>query len=115
MEYYNLNTTQQSEIKNILDSHLHLLANELGNDLFTPYEEGCELHNFECDEEFGEYPQIMQWWIVSDFLAEKLINNGDVIMRAKGLNFWGRCGCGYALECDFVSIYKTMAPFNTTK
>lgn len=109
MEYYNLNTTQQSEIKNILNNELHLLANELGGHLFNEGFESGELVNYEYDEEYGEYPEVMQWWIVSDWLADKLIEDGEVVNQSKGVNLWGRCGCGYALECDFVNIYKSLS------
>ena len=108
MEYYDLNTTQKSEIKNILDNNLYVLANELGNELFFNSLEDGDVTNYECDED-GEYPEIMQWWIVSDWLADKLIEDGKVVNQTKGINLWGRCGCGYALECDFVSIYKSLA------
>ena len=50
----------------------------------------------------------MQWWIVSGWLADKLREDNEVVMESKGLMFWGRCGCGYALEWDFVNIYKSI-------
>tara|TARA_R100000773_G_scaffold44455_1_gene45669 strand:- start:1089 stop:1427 length:339 start_codon:yes stop_codon:yes gene_type:complete len=108
MEYYNLKASEQQEIKTLLDRELKVLANELGNELFLDALESGYVDNYECDEEYEEYPEVMQWWIVSDWLADKLREDNEVVMESKGLMFWGRCGYGYALECDFVNIYKSI-------
>ena len=116
MEYYNLNYDQKNEIDNIVKNDVHLLANELGNKLFMEAFENGSIDNYEPHPDYEDYPEVYQWWIVSEWLAEKLVEDNEVVMESNGVYFWGRCGCGYALECDFVSIYKKLnTPFNTTK
>jgi hypothetical protein len=41
-------------------------------------------------EELHDDGQIKQYWIVSDFLHEKLYNVGAVVMEYKNLKIWGR-------------------------
>ena len=106
MEYYNLDVNQMREVDNI-SKQIYKLSNELGSSLFEEAYEDGNISNFEPDED-GWCPEVMQWWIVSDWLAEKLDNDGQVVMYAKGETFWGRCGCGYDVNCDLVSIWKGM-------
>ena len=41
-------------------------------------------------QELHDDGQIKQYWIVSDFLHEKLYNVGAVVMEYKNLKIWGR-------------------------
>ena len=111
MEYYDLKPSEQNEIKKLLDFNLCVLANELGEELFSNAFEDGEVFNYEADDECDEYPEIMQWWIIKDRFADELKENGYIIMNAKGLSFWGRCGCGYDIEADFVPIFKKRKKF----
>ena len=45
-----------------------------------------------------EPKEIFQWFIVSEWLFNKLNEQGEPVIEIKGLYFWGRCGCGYSLE-----------------
>ncbi len=42
--------------------------------------------------------EVMQWWIVTDWLAEKLLAHGEPVWVPHDVAFWGRTGCGYSLE-----------------
>lgn len=67
-------------------------------------QEICETHNIEPD-----YPEIFQHWIVSDWLADKLIAKGETVDKDfMGLTVWGRRTCGQAISNDYVieQIYK---------
>jgi hypothetical protein len=111
MEYYDLKPSEKNEIKKLLDFNLCVLANELGEELFSNAFEDGEVFNYEADEEYDEFPEIMQWWIIKDRFADELIENGYLIMKVKGLSFWGRCGLGYDIEADFVPIFKKRKKF----
>ena len=60
-----------------------------------------------------EMHEVYQWWIVSDFLFEKLQEVGEVVCDVEGVYFWGRTACGIALEYDYcfkkiaTNIYNT--------
>ena len=81
------------------------------------YEFECSQRNTQCNEcenmgaveENGlcidcfddsdiKHKEIFQWFIVSDWLYKKLNEQGEPVVEIKGVNFWGRCGCGYSLE-----------------
>ena len=57
--------------------------------------------------------EVFQWWIVSDFLYERLQEVGEVVCDVEGVYFWGRTACGIALEYDYcfkkiaTNIYNT--------
>lgn len=48
--------------------------------------------------------EVMQWFSISDYLADVLEENNDVILRTDDGAYWGRTGCGYALTDDFLEI-----------
>ena len=50
------------------------------------------------DDSDIKHKEIFQWCIVSNWLYKKLNEQGEPVVEIKGVNFWGRCGCGYSLE-----------------
>jgi hypothetical protein len=46
--------------------------------------------------------EILQFWIVSEWLARKLIQNGKEVKLLYGIYFWGRTTAGMALEDEEV-------------
>jgi hypothetical protein len=56
-------------------------------------------------EEFSlntEYREPYEHWIVSNWLASKLENKGEVVESYLGLMIWGRCTTGQAIYMDAV-------------
>ena len=53
------------------------------------------------DDSDIKHKEIFQWFIVSDWLYNKLKEQGEPVVEIKGVNFWGRCGCGYSLEDEW--------------
>lgn len=49
------------------------------------------------DDPVEDQQEVMQWFIVSDWLAEKLTEAGEVTWSPHDVSYWGRTGCGYAL------------------
>ena len=63
------------------------------------------------DDSDIKHKEIFQWIIVYDWLYKKLNEQGEPVVEIKGVNFWGRCGCGYDIEADFVPIFKKRKKF----
>jgi len=60
---------------------------------------------FKCWESEGKYdnPQdVFEWWVVSDWLLDKLEANGQPVMRTDWGNWWGRTTTGQAILLDWV-------------
>ena len=49
--------------------------------------------------------EIYEWWLVSDWLANRLEEMGHPILREMGCTWWGRCCTGQAIRLDY-SISK---------
>lgn len=69
----------------------HLLSQEDGGTGISPE----NLINYFSKE---EAPEIIQWWSVSDWLAEKLKNIGEVVLEADYDRYWGREGVGALID-----------------
>jgi len=61
------------------------------------YQDCCEEHNIEYD-----YFEAYEFWIVSEFLARKLKERGEMVDEFMGLTVWGRCCSGQAILLDNV-------------
>lgn len=73
------------------------------NNIYEKYNGICDkLKYLECDD----WPEIMQWFAVSDFLYYKLEEAGECVLNGK---YWGRQTCGQACALDnvIVGIYKS--------
>ena len=78
---------------------------------FEKYETKSGATKFKCscgkrftEEEYDELDtqpaEIFQWFIVSDFLADKLIEQGQCVIKEESI--WGRTCCGQAILLDYV-------------
>ena len=45
---------------------------------------------------------ILEWWLVTHWLAELLIENGESVLSEYGNNWWGRTCSGQAIYMDSV-------------
>ena len=81
------------KLKRIVGNHIYynqstvvavLLCNTLGN-FYVP--------------EMGE---VIEWWLVSDWLAERLVAEGEIVLSEYGCSWWGRTTSGQALYMDAV-------------
>ena len=41
-------------------------------------------------ENFNEDTDVLEWWLVTPFMADMLKNNGEVILAASDCYWWGR-------------------------
>lgn len=63
----------------------------------TDYEAICTAHGLDY-----EYTEALEYWVVSSWLAEKLVEKGESIAEVCGLTVWGRCTSGQAISIDSV-------------
>ena len=83
-----------------LDRDVLVLANELAEHIMTTDESAFDSLENIYDQETDEPQEIMQWYIVSKWLAEKLAEQGEPVADWHGQYFWGRTCCGQGVELD---------------
>jgi hypothetical protein len=70
------------------------------------WQELCEEFNIEPYE-----TEVLEHWLVSDWLADKLIAKGETVVKDyMGLTIWGRTTSGQAISLDYViqQIYQEL-------
>ena len=95
-----------------IDNEVNGLYNAVGEELMRQYWGGktdvvYHVHMPAMDED--DYFEPMQYFFISEFLANRMINEGltrdAIIETVDGGYMWVRCGCGYSiyddLECYF--------------
>jgi hypothetical protein len=60
--------------------------------------ESCE--NYKEDPESGDYPEIFEYWSVTDWLGEKLKQKGEIVFKYLDFTVWGRQCTGQAIFLD---------------
>jgi hypothetical protein len=97
--YVSVYTGLEDDIQEAKDS----LEEMLDSDEYT--EEQKDAIQLELEElnELEQEPQdVFEWWIVSDYLAEKLKERGEVIASDGWNSIWGRTTTGQAILLDYV-------------
>lgn len=75
-------------------------SNDLDIDDCDTWQEACELHNIDPSDYWRE---VFEHWIVSDWLANRLEEHGERVLRDFfGLTVWGRTCTGQAISLDGV-------------
>lgn len=75
-----------------------LLVDELLKKEILSYDDIMNLF----DEETEETKEIFEWWIVSDWMAEKLKEENEPILETDYGTWWGRTCFGQAVDMDDV-------------
>lgn len=57
----------------------------------------------ERDEDNGEYPEVYEWWFITEYLAKKLEDKGEIVNYYFNTPLWGRRTTGQAISLDFVT------------
>ena len=52
-------------------------------------------------QNFDEDTDVLEWWLVTPFMADMLKNNGEVILAAYDCYWWGRQTSGQGLSMDW--------------
>jgi hypothetical protein len=92
LEAWIVDNHSQADLDNMLEMNL---------DAGDP-EEGVEPDNYMYDLRYfirdnAEAAEVYEWWLVSNWLAEKLSERGEVIIEP---NIWGRQAAGQAVYMD---------------
>ena len=53
-------------------------------------------------ENFDEDTEVLEWWLVTPFMADMLKSNGEVVLAAYDCYWWGRQTSGQGLSMDWV-------------
>ena len=57
--------------------------------------------------------EVLEWWLVTPWLAERLKEQGEIIIEELGCRWWGRLTSGQAIYMDGV-IQKSAEKINPT-
>ena len=62
-------------------------------------------------QNFNENSEVLEWWLVTPYMADMLKSNGEVILAWYDCYWWGRQTSGQALTMDYViqKIAKEMS------
>ena len=119
-----MKTTQQN-IERKVDQNVYTRCNGLGQ-LLIDNSNGCAGWIYVGDTEMGflhmptpelnedgdpyEYFEPMQYFMISEWLAERMLEDGltrdAMIEMNDGTWIWVRCGCGYALSDDLQKYFE---------
>ena len=94
-------------IRQIIEQDIYRRMNQLGGTLYMHGIQGVdpcqdlvhEIHNELTSEQVDAGMEIMQWWLVSDHLGERLRDTGFMVMQTVDGWFYGRTSAA-ALEHD---------------
>ncbi len=102
--YYNAHEKEKEELQEKINE-LQEQRDNLDEDAYDTeelYDEACEeieSQISELEDEITELenqalPEIASWYVVTDFLARKLIEHGECVIKNEyASDYWGRC-CG---------------------
>ena len=71
-------------------------------DYGEPFDEQIQNEIDELNDLESEPAEIYEWWIVTNWLAEKLEIQGQCILEYANMHFWGRQTTGQAILLDGV-------------
>ena len=86
------------------DKTEYLADNEMTTDELTAWvlensEMVCYDENLDAD-----IIEILEYWVVSDWLANQLIKQGEIVVEILGFNIWGRTTSGQHISLDHVML-----------
>lgn len=83
-------------------SHLVSDIQSLGDESLEVYQEFNLFENDSFLRAFNrdEYVEVLEYWMVSDWLADKLLEQKEIVLKNNYGNFWGRTVSGQAITLD---------------
>lgn len=88
----------------IIEHHIIVNQTSLINAIFASGTEVCGItwDNVTATYRNPPYDEIMEWWLVSDWLSRHLYSQGKFILNTDIHNYWGRCTSGQSIILDGV-------------
>ena len=110
-------------IRIIVERDFFRRMNQLGGTLYMysiqgtqPYEDlVIEVHNELTDQQIDDGAEIMQWWLVSDAIGERMKDTGFLVMETVDGWFYGRTTAGTGLEDDVQRLLLKEASMAASK
>lgn len=97
-----MDSSLQRELQSFVNREVYYcqsaLVEELLNKEIISYDDFVNLY----DEETDEYQEIYEYWIVSEWLAEKLEQESEPVIKSDFGTWWGRTCTGQAIMLDSV-------------
>lgn len=83
--------------KHLVDYHVLCAQSEIINKLL------CSDNGLlDSAVNLGDYYEVLEWWLISPFLARQLAESGEVVVSDYGCHWWGRQTSGQAIYMDYV-------------
>lgn len=98
-EYFDYVKENLSDSFSDLKDALREWVENEGDDNYSPYDNYYNEY-IEHLRDQQEMQDVMQWFIVSDWLASKLIEIGEPVLSTDNHTLWGRTCYGQSLELD---------------
>lgn len=99
-EYFNYVKEYISEdLRDLIDAMKEWYENGQGNDDYGPYDNYYNQY-IEHLRDNQEIQEIFQWFIVSNWLADKLESIGEPVLYTDNHALWGRTCYGQSIELD---------------
>lgn len=83
--------------KHLVDYHVLCAQSEIINKLLC-----SDYGLLDSAVNLGDYDEVLEWWLISPFLARYLAESGEVVVSDYGCHWWGRQTSGQAIYMDYV-------------
>jgi len=83
-----------------MENAKRVVANHIYYNQTVLVEEILSRHLLEAPHDPNE--DVLEWWLVSDWIAERLEREGEIVLLSHECHWWGRQVSGQALYMDAV-------------
>ncbi len=95
--------TTQDNCRRLVDNHVHHNVSYLVQELSKDEKYMDDLLEVQVQFNDEEYPdEALEHWLVSDWLANRLREEGEMVIDFMDLTIWGRTTSGQAIYIDSV-------------
>ena len=97
------NATTQDNCRRLVDNHVYHNVSYLVQELSKDEKYSNDLMEVQVQFNDEDYPdEALEHWLVSNWLAERLREEGEMVIEFLGLTIWGRTTSGQAIYIDSV-------------
>ena len=100
------NATTQDNCRRLVDNHVYSNVSYLVQELSRQEQYMDDLMevqvNYNSNPIEGEPEEALEHWLVSEWLAKRLLEEGEMVIEFLGLTIWGRTTSGQAIYIDSV-------------
>ena len=100
------NATTQDNCRRLVDNHVYSNVSYLVQELSRQEQYMDDLMevqvNYNSNPIEGEPEEALEHWLISEWLAKRLLEEGEMVIDFYGLTIWGRTTSGQAIYIDSV-------------